>query len=115
MGRFVIVGYRPKPGMAAALEALLSRHWDMLRSEALVTDRSPHLMRAADGTIVEVFEWLCTESIARAHRSAAVQALWSEFAAVCDYVPVAELPESAQPFSEFEALTPPRASGSPAA
>lgn len=104
MGRFVIVGYRPKPGMAAALEAVVGKHWDTLRHEALVSDRPPQRMRAADGTIVEVFEWLCAQSIARAHSNAAVQALWSEFAAVCEYVPVGQLAEAGQLFSEFDAL-----------
>jgi hypothetical protein len=100
----VIAGYRPRPGMEAALEALVARHWGVLRSEALVSGRPPCAMRAADGTVLEVFEWLCAESIERAHRSPAVQALWSEFAAVCDWVPVAALAECGQPFAEFEAL-----------
>ena len=106
MGRMVIVGYRPKPGMDAALTALAGRHWSVLRSQALVTERAPLLMRATDGTVVEVFEWLCAESIGRAHSNAAVQALWSEFAAVCDYVPVGQLPEATQLFAEFEPLQP---------
>lgn len=104
MGRFVIGGYRPKPGQAPALEAVVLRHWEVLRREALVSERPPHRMRAADGTIVEVFEWLSEQSSARAHRNAAVQALWSEFAAVCEHVPVGHLPETRQPFAEFDAL-----------
>ncbi|MFO1328298.1 MAG: hypothetical protein U1F56_13140 [Rubrivivax sp.] len=104
MGRVVIVGYRPKPGMEVALAALASRHWSVLREQALVSERPPQLMRAADGTVVEVFEWLCAESIERAHHNAAVQALWSEFAALCDYVPLAQVPEAARLFSEFEPL-----------
>lgn len=104
MGRFVIVGYRPKPGMQPALEAVVARHWALLRQQALVSDRPPHLMRAADGTVVEVFEWLSPQSIERAHNNAAVQALWSEFAAVCDHVPVAQLPEAGRLFAEFEPL-----------
>jgi hypothetical protein len=104
MGRIVIVGYRPKPGQQAALQALVSRHTQVLREQALVTDRPGWVMRAADGTLVEVFEWLSTHSIERAHSNAAVQALWAEFAAVCDYVPVGQLPEAGSLFSEFEAV-----------
>jgi hypothetical protein len=104
MGRFVIVGYRPKSGQAGALQALVGRHWQVLREQALVSARPPQVMRAADGTIIEVFEWLSAQSIERAHGNAAVQALWSEFAAVCDYVPVGQVPEAGRPFSEFEAL-----------
>lgn len=106
MGRMVIAGYRPKPGLQAALEAVVARHWDTLRREALVSERPSHRMRAADGTIVEVFEWLSTQSIERAHNNAAVQALWSEFAAVCDFVPVGQLPEAGRLFSEFETVEP---------
>ena len=73
MGRIVIVGYRPKPGQQAAVQALVSRHGQVLREQALVTDRPGWVMRAADGTLVEVFEWLSTHSIERAHSTAAVQ------------------------------------------
>lgn len=104
MGRIVIVGYRPKPGQQAALQALVARHGQVLRDQALVTERPAWMMRAADGTVLEVFEWLSAHSIERAHGNATVQALWAEFAAVCDYVPVAQLPEAASLFSEFEAL-----------
>lgn len=58
----------------------------------------------ADGTVVEVFEWLSTAAIERAHSSPAVQALWADFNAACDYLPMAELPEAKRIFSEFEAL-----------
>lgn len=104
MGRIVIVAYRPKPGMEPALEALVMKHGSVLRREALVTDRPAWLMRGQGGVIVEVFEWLSAQSIERAHGNAAVQALWSEFAAVCDFVPIGQLPEAQAPFSEFEAL-----------
>ncbi len=104
MGRIVIVGYKPKPGMQSALEAVVNKHWLMLHREALVSDRPAHLMRASDGTVVEVFEWLSVQSIERAHRNAAVQALRSEFAAVCDCVPVGRLAEAGELFSEFESL-----------
>lgn len=109
MGRFVIAGYRPKPGMAVALEAVAMRHWDVLHREALVTDRPAHVMRARDGTVVEVFEWLSVHSMARAHNNAAVQALWAEFAAVCDHVPLALVPGTELPFAEFEPLASPPA------
>lgn len=105
MGRIVIVGYRPKRGHQSSLLALLARHGQVLREQALVADRPPCLMRAADGTVVEVFEWLSPQSIDRAHANAAVQALWSEFKAVCDFVPVGQLAEAGQPFAEFEALS----------
>ena len=104
MGRFVIVAYRPKPGCEAGLAAVVGRHLDVLRSEDLVSERPPYVMRASDGTLLEVFEWRSAEAIERAHRSPAVQALWEEFAAVCEYVPLGALAEAQRPFAEFDAV-----------
>ena len=104
MGRFVIAAFQPKPGMQDRLLAVVARHWGVLRAQSLVTDKPSHAMRAADGTIVEVFEWTSAEAIERAHGNIAVQALWEEFVAVCDYVPVGGLAECQHMFSEFEAV-----------
>ena len=104
MGRFVIAAYRPKTGMHAQLLSAVARHWRVLRAENLISERPAHVMRAADGTIVEVFEWLSAEAIERAHGNAAVQALWAEFGAACEFVPVGSLAESQHMFSEFEAV-----------
>lgn len=104
MGRFVIVAYAPKPGMAEQLLAAVRKHVQVLRAENLVTDRPAYAMRAADGTIVEVFEWQSAEAISRAHSTPAVQALWGEFGAACDYRQLASLPECNQIFAEFESV-----------
>ena len=106
MSRVVIVAYAPKPGHEAQVLAAVGRHLEVLRTEGLVTDRAPYVLRAADGTVVEVFEWRSADAIQRAHGSPAVQALWAEFAAACDYVPLARLAEAQQLFAEFEPLTP---------
>ena len=104
MGRFVIAAYRPKPGREERLLSAVRRHAGVLRAEGLISERPPYVMRAGDGTVVEVFEWLSTAAIERAHSNPAVQALWAEFGEACDYVPVAALAEAARVFSEFEAL-----------
>jgi hypothetical protein len=104
MGRFCIAAYKPKPDQGTALDALIARHWRVLRERDLVTERPRHAMRAADGTVVEVFEWRSAEAVERAHADPAVLALWSEFDAVCEFVPIAALPEAQRPFSEFDAL-----------
>lgn len=102
MGRFVIVAYKPKPGKSRQLDDVVASHLRVLTAEGLVTDKTAYVMRAADGTLVEVFEWQSAEAIERAHANPAVLALWSQFAAVCDYVPLASLAESQQMFAEFE-------------
>jgi hypothetical protein len=104
MGRFVIVAYRPKPGRAQQLDALVARHFGILAGEGLVTDRPACVMRSADGTLVEVFEWRSPDAIEQAHANEAVRALWAQFDEVCDYLPLQELPESDQMFAEFDSV-----------
>ena len=102
MGRVVIVAYTPKPGRESELLAVVAKHLEVLRAESLVTDRAPYVLRAADGTILEVFEWRSPEAIARAHALPAVQALWAEFGDACEYTPLATLAEAQGMFAEFE-------------
>ena len=103
MGRFVIVAYRPKPGCERLLDAVVAKHLRVLAAEGLITDREGYVMRGGDGTIVEVFEWRSADAIAQAHGNPAVGALWGEFAAVCDYVPLATVAEAQNLFAEFDA------------
>ena len=105
MGRFVIVAYTPKAGRQKALLAAVKKHLQVLHAERLVTDKPGYVMRAADGTIVEVFEWRSAEAIAQAHTNPAVAALWAEFGAACDYTPLARLNEAQQMFAEFDAVS----------
>jgi hypothetical protein len=102
MGRIVIVAYKPKEGNA--LHLLVKTHVPRLRAENLVTGREPIIMETADGTIIEVFEWLSAEAIQQAHQNKAVHQMWGEFAEVCDYIPLNALPEAANLFAEFIAM-----------
>jgi hypothetical protein len=104
MGRFVIAAFKPRPGKEPALLAAIEKHWRILQGEGLVTDRPRYAMRAADGTMLEVFEWRSAEAIERAHANPAVHALWAEFEAACEYVPLGSLSEAGHPFSEFDPL-----------
>ncbi len=101
MERIVIVAYRPKPGCGIALNKLVDAHHSRLQAEALVSKRLPIIVRAINGDIIEVFGWRSAEAIELAHSNEAVQKMWTEFAEVCDFVPVSEVPEAAQLFSEF--------------
>ncbi len=104
MGRFVIAAFKPKPGMQRQLAAAVEKHWHVLQAEGLVTDRPRYAMQADDGTVVEVFEWRSPQAIEQAHHNPAVLALWTQFDAACEYVPLASLPEALHPFSEFKPL-----------
>jgi hypothetical protein len=104
MGRITIVAYKPKPGKAEELKELAKTHVTRLKKEGLVTDRQVVIMEAADGTIVEVFEWLSDEAIAQAHKNGEVQKMWGEYAQVCDYVPLNTLNETNTMFAGFVPL-----------
>jgi hypothetical protein len=104
MGVVVIACYRPKPGTDAALLAETRAHWSTLKGEGLVTDRTPIIAQAADGTVVEVFEWISHEAIEAAHTNPTVGRMWERYSKVCDYVPIAEVPEASQLFSPFAPL-----------
>lgn len=104
MGRFAIVAYTPKAGKEQDLLAAVRKHLQVLRAEQLVTDKPAYVMRAGDGSIVEVFEWRSAEAIQQAHGNPAVQALWADFGAACDYTPLTNLAETHQMFCEFDAV-----------
>lgn len=102
MGRFVIVAFTPKPGKDDQLLEIVRKHHAILRRQNLVSERRAYLMRAADGTLVEVFEWKSADAITEAHRNPVVAALWAEFAEACDYRKLESLAECTQLFAEFE-------------
>ncbi len=104
MGHIVIEAYKPKPAKAEALKELTKTHVPRLKQEGLVTGREAIIMEAADGTIIEVFEWLSDEAIQKAHTNPAVQQMWAEYAEVCDYVPLNTLAETGNLFAGFIAV-----------
>jgi quinol monooxygenase YgiN len=106
MGQVVVVAFRPKTGAEGRLLALLREHVPILRSEGLATSRDPLILKAGDGTLLEIFEWASAEAIEAAHSNPVVQALWPRFAEVCDYVPLAQLDETQGLFATFEPLPP---------
>jgi quinol monooxygenase YgiN len=104
MGRGVIVVYRPKKGKDEQLLQLLRVHVQILREQELATERHPIVMKAGDGSIIEVFEWKSEEAIQRAHENKIVQKLWEQFREVCDYEIPINVKEFHAMFSEFEVI-----------
>src|SRR5437762_1749012 len=104
MGRMVIATYRPKPGKEADLLQVVRDHLPILREQMLVTPRPAYAMRAKDGSIVEVFEWLSDEAVAQAHKNPAVLKLWERFGACCDCVSLSSLAETKETFPHFEPI-----------
>jgi quinol monooxygenase YgiN len=103
-GVLVIVAYRPKPGKERDLIDLVRSRVPTLRKEGLVTDRAPIIMRARDGTIIEVSEWKSQEAIDAAHKNPNVLAMWNKFFAICDCVPLKTLAEAKEMFAGFEPI-----------
>ena len=103
-GIVVIVAYRPKPGKENELVDLVRSRVPTLRKGNLVTDRVPIIMRARDGTIIEVSEWKSQEAIDAAHKNPNVLAMWNKFFAICDCVPLNTLTEAKEMFAAFEPI-----------
>ena len=99
-GEVVMALYKPHAGQDAALRKLIARHVPLLRELELITDRPSLLLRAADGTYVEVFEWVSHEA-ARAHGHPEVAEIWEAMGKVADFVSLNALEESRRPFSHF--------------
>ena len=104
MGSISVACYKPKPGCDAALVELVRNHLPPLRAQGLVTERAPIVMRTADRTIVEVFEWTSQEAIAGAHKNPVVLDLWKRFEALCSYETPSNLAEFQSMFAHFEAI-----------
>lgn len=104
MGVFVISAYRPRLGKDGRLREVLKTHLPVLRGEGLATERLSQLMRAKDGTLLEVFEWVSPEAIETAHENPAVQAMWKDFEEACEYEILGNLPECKEPFASFEPI-----------
>lgn len=104
MGIIAVVGYRPKKGKEKELEALMETHLPILQDEGLATYRESIIMRSEDSSIIEVFEWKSREAIQTAHTNPRVNEMWREYGEVCNFVPVATIPETSNMFAEFKAL-----------
>jgi hypothetical protein len=102
VGSISVACYKPKPGCEEALLDLVRDHLPPLRALGLVTERASIVMRTADGTIVEVFEWVSQDAIAGAHKNPAVLDLWKRFEAVCSYETPSNVPEFNNLFGHFE-------------
>ncbi len=61
-------------------------------------------LRAADGTLVEIFEWASAAAIDSAHSHPEVQKMWAAFASACEHVKLGALPEAQNLFAEFSPL-----------
>ena len=101
MGIMVMALFRPKAGKEADLMECMRDHLPVLRAQGLATERPNTILRARDGTLVEIFEWASQAAIDAAHRNAEVGRLWARYEQCCDYVTLADLTEAREMFPSF--------------
>lgn len=104
MSRTVIAAFKPLPGKEEELIECLAVRLPLLRRLGLATDRANITMRAADGTILDVSEWVDDAAIATAHEAPEVLDLWQRFEACSDYRRLNSLSEAQHDFATFEAV-----------
>ncbi|HVN02124.1 MAG TPA: hypothetical protein VMT68_18130 [Caulobacteraceae bacterium] len=96
--------YKPHLGSEAALYNLVATHSAVLRKYELVTGRAPIICRSANGTIVEVFEWVDEAAHKRAHEHPEIATLWERMEGLGEMPALGTLPECAESFPHFEPL-----------
>ncbi len=101
----VFAAYRPRSGKGRELEKLVASHVPTLRKLGLATKREPIIVRAKDGTIVEIFEWVSNKAAHDAHEHPAVARIWEAMGKVADFVPLGALTESKRPFTHYKPMT----------
>lgn len=106
MGVMVMALFRPKPGKEDDLMACMREHVPVLRARKLATERPSTILRASDGTLVEIFEWVSQAAIDAAHHDPEVGKLWARYEHCCDYVTLADLPEAKEMFPGFALVAP---------
>ncbi len=104
MGILVICSYRPKPGWEEEARLLMQGHVPLLRSHGLITERLEVQGVAANGELVEIFEWESVEKSRGAPTIAEIGTHWKAMGEVMDFVPLSELPEALHPFAHFNPI-----------
>lgn len=98
---FAIASYRPHAGKEAELREILREHEPALRREGLITDFPFVQLQAADGTLIELFEWKSEAAKDAAHRSPVVWPIWERMMAAAEMVPLSSVEEAQRPFAGF--------------
>jgi hypothetical protein len=104
MVRTFMVIYRPYKGKEEALLPAVKSSYATLREKGFVTSKPPHLMRAADNSIIIVFEWSHDKAQEAAQADMDIQEPWKALSKLCIFEKPVNLSEFQQVFPEFEAI-----------
>lgn len=97
--------YKPKEGKEEELQEILKLHLPVLKEYGLISEKETYTVRAKDGTMIEIFEWMSEESKAVAHQHPAMRSLWGRMMAVCTFPTMSDLPEAKRSFPNFSVIT----------
>ena len=100
----VFAAYRPKAGNEKEFESLLNKHVPTLRELGLATERAPIIVRAKDGTFIEVFEWHSAEAAQKAHEHPVVAKIWEQMGQIGEFAALNSLEEATKPFPHFKPI-----------
>ena len=101
MGILVICSYKPKTPDA---RRLMDEHVPLLRKHGLITERAVVRGAGRNGELVEIFEWASEEKSRSAPAIPEIGAHWKAMSQAMDFVSLASLPESQNPFANFTPL-----------
>ena len=104
MGLLVICSYRPRAGREDEARMLMAGHVPLLREHGLITSREAVQGVAADGALVEIFEWESVEKSRGAATISEIGAHWKAMSEVMDFVPLAQLDEAQHAFAHFHPI-----------
>jgi quinol monooxygenase YgiN len=93
--------YQPNTGKEEQLNSVLKNHIKTLEAEDLITSREPIRAQAADGTVIEIFEWKSDQAKDAAHESPAVMKIWNEIMEITEIKSLSSLDEANHPFPNF--------------
>ena len=102
----VIACYRPHAGKEEQLRGWIREHVPALRSESLVSDDAVVLLRADDGSFLEIFSWKSEAAARSAESNEVIQRIWGGMAACADFLRLTDLAEASRPFAHFHRVPP---------
>lgn len=102
---FVIAVYRPKSGKEKELLVLLGLHQKTLVTEGLANRQNSLVMRSsADGSYIEIFEWVSADAAQSAHARPGVMKIWTAMSNCADMIALSEVACANEVFPHFQAV-----------
>ncbi len=96
--------YKPKDGSEEDLKNILKDHLPVLKQLGFITGAGHFFARSANGTLIEIFEWVSEEAKVAAHQHPAVREIWGRMMPICEFPALKDLPEAQNRFPNFDLL-----------